>query len=284
MAIPCTYEQEYWNYESQENHLFECEIESVENKNFCLFHDETYLKDSNHPENKDNVITKLSEKVDNSISKNTSLLCIGYYLPDIKIDKEFSKPVYFNNCKFQYSDFSGTAFSGIANFSRATFKEANFSWTAFFGIANFSRAKFSAEANFSSAAFSDKDILDFSRVAFSGRTYFSEIFRGTTYFNYVLFENPNQIIFDENDMSNVSFMDTDIAKIKFPLDTVWGKNDKFKIIEEEWLEGDDVEKKNRITIIRILSIYRNLRENYEFRLRYDEAGRFFIREMEIEKV
>jgi uncharacterized protein YjbI with pentapeptide repeats len=33
----------------------------------------------------------------------------------------------------------------------------------------------------------------------------------------------------------------------------------------------------------VLSIYRNLRENYEFQLRYDEAGKFFIREMELKR-
>jgi hypothetical protein len=33
----------------------------------------------------------------------------------------------------------------------------------------------------------------------------------------------------------------------------------------------------------IKAIYRNLRENYEYRLRYDEAGKFFIREMEIKR-
>ena len=33
----------------------------------------------------------------------------------------------------------------------------------------------------------------------------------------------------------------------------------------------------------IKAVYRNLRENYEYRLRYDEAGKFFIREMELKR-
>ena len=33
----------------------------------------------------------------------------------------------------------------------------------------------------------------------------------------------------------------------------------------------------------VMSVYRNLRENYEYRLRYDEAGKFFIREMELKR-
>jgi hypothetical protein len=32
-----------------------------------------------------------------------------------------------------------------------------------------------------------------------------------------------------------------------------------------------------------LASYRSLRENYEYRLRYDEAGQFFVREMEIRR-
>ena len=32
-----------------------------------------------------------------------------------------------------------------------------------------------------------------------------------------------------------------------------------------------------------MAVYRNLRENYEFRLRYNEAGKFFIREMELKR-
>jgi hypothetical protein len=98
----------------------------------------------------------------------------------------------------------------------------------------------------------------------------------------VLFEKPNQIVFDGNDMSNVSFINTDIAKVKFELDTRWGPEDKFKVIEEEWLENMKTTK-HPISLIGILSLYRNLRENYEARLRYDEAGKFFIKEMELKR-
>lgn len=33
----------------------------------------------------------------------------------------------------------------------------------------------------------------------------------------------------------------------------------------------------------VLSVYRSLRENYEFKLKFDEAGRFFIKEMELKR-
>jgi hypothetical protein len=76
-----------------------------------------------------------------------------------------------------------------------------------------------------------------------------------------LFENPNQIMFDENDMSNVSFMNTNIAKVKFSLVLYKIRKINKIIEEEEWSEENDVEKKDRITIINLLSIYRNLRNN-----------------------
>ena len=38
-----------------------------------------------------------------------------------------------------------------------------------------------------------------------------------------------------------------------------------------------------ISLGSVMAVYRNLRENYEFRLRYDEAGEFFIREMELKR-
>jgi hypothetical protein len=33
----------------------------------------------------------------------------------------------------------------------------------------------------------------------------------------------------------------------------------------------------------VMAVYRNLRENYEFRLRFDEAGQFFFKEMELKR-
>jgi hypothetical protein len=32
-----------------------------------------------------------------------------------------------------------------------------------------------------------------------------------------------------------------------------------------------------------MAVYRNLRENYEYKLRYDEEGKFLIREMELKR-
>ena len=75
-----------------------------------------------------------------------------------------------------------------------------------------------------------------------------------------------------------------------------GRKRRFTIIEEELLkrkavenndvkDREDVEevKREDVSLELVLSVYRNLRENYEFRLRYDDAGEFFTKEMELKR-
>ena len=89
-------------------------------------------------------------------------------------------------------------------------------------------------------------------------------------------------------MSTVSFINTDITGIRFddkvrqcsdPSEWILSKESHFKIIEEKWLEENSdkslenpfnpFEEIKRPTIDNVLSVYRNLRENYEMRRRYD---------------
>ena len=79
-------------------------------------------------------------------------------------------------------------------------------------------------------------------------------------------------------------MNTDITRVRFSDRARWGKKDKFKVVEEEILENSILEKSpKQVSLGTVLAVYRNLRENYEFRLRYDEAGKFFIKEMELKR-
>jgi hypothetical protein len=108
-------------------------------------------------------------------------------------------------------------------------------------------------------------------------------------------------------LSNISFVNTDITKVKFSEDAIWGTpKDPFKIQSERILEksireqdGKGYKKDTNLVIAGIeninlamagienlnelLTMYRNLRENYEFRMKYDEAGQFFVREMEVKR-
>jgi uncharacterized protein YjbI with pentapeptide repeats len=146
----------------------------------------------------------------------------------------FSKIADFFNAKFssrtESIDFRLATFSGVANFGSVHFhaEKIDFSYAKFFGeMAIFIETIFLKEAIFSSATF-------------SGRAYFSCRFHGKTYFNYVLFEDGKKILFWTENLSKVSFANTDITCVRFKETARWGegkgKNDKFKVFEERQLE------------------------------------------------
>jgi hypothetical protein len=90
------------------------------------------------------------------------------------------------------------------------------------------------------------------------------------------------------DLSNVSFMNTDITKVRFNVNARWGINakDKFKVKDERVLEDKIKENDGHTKYLdlgSVKAVYRSLKENYEYRMRYDEAGQFFIREMELKR-
>ena len=74
--------------------------------------------------------------------------------------------------------------------------------------------------------------------------------------------------------------ETDITRIKFDGDTTWGGNDGYTVFDARELK--DNPSKSNLTLV--LAVYRNLRENYEFQLMYEEAGQFFIKEMELKRI
>lgn len=196
---------------------------------------------------------------------------------------QFSSKTIFTETIFcKKADFTKCSFTGEANFSYVNFSDKTyFPDVKFFLGVNFSGAKFS-EAYFPDAKFSNR--ADFSGSTFSKEAYFSGEFSAPVLFNYTIFEQPTKVTFDISNMSNVSFANTDITRIRFSERARWGvgkkDKDRFKVIEERWLEDSPEEIKS---LGSVMAVYRNLRENYEFRLRYDEAGKFFIREMELKR-
>ncbi len=67
---------------------------------------------------------------------------------------------------------------------------------------------------------------------------FSGTFVDITIFSYVLFESQEKVIFEVINLSKVSFMNTSITRIRISDKSWWGNetDDRFKIIEERWLE------------------------------------------------
>ena len=254
------------------------------------------------------VLARLKHKVNHAISNNQPLFCIGFQLADfslsdLNINKRFTKPVYFSGSQFfGYADFKEAIFQERAVFSDACFQgRADFFGACFKGGAYFDKAHFQEIVFFSGAKFEGKE-ADFNNSEFYGKTYLGH-FNGKTKFNYVLFEGKDKVIFDIENLSNVCFMNTDITGVRFNDKARWGekkveynkfwggkkvKEDRFKIIDERLLEGKIKEKDGHTSkdfnLGSIKTVYRSIRENYEYRMRYDEAGQFFIREMELKRL
>jgi uncharacterized protein YjbI with pentapeptide repeats len=215
----------------------------------------------------------------------------------------FRQIAYFDKAHFQGRvSFSDAYFKRGVQFVRAQFQGiAYFSRPIFEGIVFFNGAKFEGEVDFSKAEFAKE--VDFSNSDFYGKAYFSADFYDETKFNYVLFEGKEKITFNVENFIKVSFMNTDLTGVRFSdkarwggkkveYDKFWGgkkvKEDRFKIIDERLLEEKiNKEKDDHTTkdfnLGSIKAVYRSLRENYEYRMRYDEAGQFFIREMELKR-
>lgn len=251
----------------------------------------------------------------------------------IKIRREGNLRTDRNN----QTSFYGVQFRGPVYFQHVTFLEG----------ANFGRSHFLRDAEFKET-----------------------VFQSETSFDFTYFGMQEQVLFDVENLSKVSFTNADITRVRFGEKILWGEDNKFKIMDEErlewsltylfkwndipkkksdverikiflkwlgleWAEDAKVEKENESTITvknttaenivavtlsedkssaqlragdtvfyefeaspskdnieisikrvdmeTVRAIYRNLRENYEYRLRYDEAGGFFVREMELKR-
>lgn len=196
---------------------------------------------------------------------------------------DFGKKAIFFEAQFaDNADFKYARFANEVSFMDAQFtKEAYFNQSEIAG-SSFWKTRFTKEADFSIAKFTRG--ASFTGTQFEGKADFSETrFTEKADFQNVQFEDQEHTFFLTDDLTHVSFVNTDISRVKFGENVMWGE--KFKILEEREIEtmlanNDIVQSIQRGNV---LAVYRNLRENYEFRLRYDEAGEFFIREMEMKR-
>ena len=164
--------------------------------------------------------------------------------------------ISFKNCKFNFSKFRTFKFMKKMIIDSCTFSDkVNFSDGGFYGKLNISSTSFHSNVSF-----------QYSKFTNMGK------------FHNVDFKEP-QIVLFEKDLSNLSFIGTDITRVKFDGNTVWGGDDKFTIFDEIQL----VKNPEKFNLSSVLGTYRNLRENYEFHLRYEEAGQFFVKEMELRR-
>lgn len=226
----------------------------------------------------------------------------------------FEKNTFFHGSFFENGWFDAVIFEQLVNFNTSEAKKLNFSNShfdeaTFHGLkcnnGRFQNSIFNKKVNFNEsqidrayyqnsiyhdfATFENTSfsISDFNYSKFKGRTHFIETrFLDICYFNYCIFEKQNETIFQRSDLSNVSFLNTDITRVNFGEQIRFG-SDKFAILDERRLLGQKIVTKNlknyNVALEGVLAEYRNLRENYEYYLKYDDAGKFFIKEMELKR-
>jgi len=194
---------------------------------------------------------------------------------------EFTNPdnsdVEFENCNLNKSRFSLTSFRSLS-FNICTFNQTNFRTTTFNDNLSVTKSSFTGETDFSDSHFLGKSKFEFT--SFHTNTIFQYAhFESVTKFHNVDFKEQKLVIFDGN-LSKVSFLGTDITRVKFDEKTIWGNLDRYSIFDAREL----IDNPEQFGLASVLAVYRNLRENYEFRLMYEEAGQFFVKEMELKRI
>jgi hypothetical protein len=307
LANPCSYTTEYFNLDFRREEKYRCPYDE-HSEGRCKLHLKEYACDK---KNKEELIGLLSREVEEADKSGSALKWIGYHIPfgvtvsdKIKVDVYLDEAIFLGAVDFSSSiferyasfssaifkqdvDFSSATFNGKADYQFATFTQiVDFSDTEFKKLAYFANSTFSRDVTFKGAKFNQR--ADFSAATFNERVLFVQN-SITQEINFLtaFFKEQEQVSFD-GDLSKASFPQVDITRVRFEEKVVWGKND-FIIYDEHIIEKSLVENARYLTDIRHISLesviaeYRNLRENYEYNLRYEEAGQFFIREMELRR-
>ena len=201
---------------------------------------------------------------------------------------QFNESIFRNIDFHVLTDFSHSVFQNKADFSKAIFHNySDFSHSVFQNKADFSDVVFHDSSDFSHSVFQNK--ADFSDVVFHDSSDFSHsefnkvFFVKTEFKDYANFENvifhEQKLSFFNSDLSFVSLLNCDITRIKFGDDTKWNSNKTFEIFDARKLHKNPAD----CNLQSVLAVYRNLRENFEFHLKYEEAGQFFVNEMELRR-
>jgi uncharacterized protein YjbI with pentapeptide repeats len=226
----------------------------------------------------------------------------------------FLSEVNFFNSQITNGKFNDTTFRGQLHMNSINATDLSFGQSQFGGL--FLNMNTIGHCSFWNSEFSDKielektsfKYIDFRQCIFRKRSYFKTVqfqesdftfaefddavyflncsYEGKMRFNFVKFEKPEQIYFQEADLTYVSFLNTDITRINFGDKVRFGGKDGNTIFEEtaliQSIKNNETQESS-MNMRNVLSVYRNLRENYEYRLRYDEAGSFFVKEMELKR-
>ena len=181
---------------------------------------------------------------------------------------------------FKYAEFSDSALLTGCSILNGDFRHARFSEivireSEFTGDADFSNAEFNGHCDLTGSSFNR---VKFREARFAMATVAGVEFNEKADFGLAAFEKPEDVRFD-SDLTLVSFLDTDLSRVRFGSATVWNRgSEPVPYDVREFKE----EPKGRY-LADALSVMRDLRDNYEYRLEYEGAGKLFVQEMEMKR-
>jgi uncharacterized protein YjbI with pentapeptide repeats len=217
-------------------------------------------------------------------------------------DADFGNAIFTMNTK--YDD---ATFMQDASFVHATFMQyADFHITTFKQNAVFNYATFTLSAGFSGATFTKA--IRYLGTAFRGTAYwrgcqfldqadflntqFNPSVEGepSAVFALAKFSKPDEIVFDQIDLSRVFFHKCDVSQVWFTSSVRWGtrgKNRGLTVFEETIPLKQELAwqlQRNGLRDYRAVEqIYHQLKKNYDSRLDYWTANEFHFGEMEMKR-
>lgn len=199
-----------------------------------------------------------------------------FSLEDSMFNVDAESYAEFRNCRFKYAEFSNANFNSFL-FEDCFLNYSEFSFSIFHKLVKINSCKFIDQAIFGGTEYNDG--IELSHTVFQDEAMFNEVdFKKPSKFYHITFREQQRVMFN-TDLSNVSFTYTDISRIEFTGKTKWKEDGGFDIFDAREL----IHNPHDSDLSTVLATYRNLRENYEFRLMYEEAGKFFVKEMELQR-
>lgn len=226
-----------------------------------------------------------------------------FYVTTFAQNANFRQTVFAQKADFcaatfaQNADFGGVIFTQYANFGAATFKRnaqfgsVTFKQNAYFYNATFTQAvrfghtKFHGTANWERGRFLDRAEFRHTRFEPLGKGVPSAVFVRAK------FSKPDEVIFDDVDLSHALLHSCDISQIWFPSSVRWRKRednrglvvfDEIFLLDREFAE--ELKWYEQLDYRAVEQIYHQLKKNYDSRLDYWTANEFHFGEMEMKRL
>jgi uncharacterized protein YjbI with pentapeptide repeats len=188
----------------------------------------------------------------------------------------FTQEVYFTAATFkQYTYFNESTFTQDADFRGTSFmRYAGFLGTKFYGTVDWRWCRFLEQANFRHIIFEPK-----------GPTVPS------TVFSLAKFGKPEEVVFEDVDLSRALFLNCDMSAVWFTSSVKWARRKGHRglaVFEEEILLDPELsqieEEYGEFDHGAVEQIYHQLQKNYDSRLDYRKANEFHFGEMEMKRL